>query len=145
MREAYDVDIKDFEMRATDGLLKGIAQRMGKGYEYVRQCLRDSEKTSWYEEFFTFWLAVHAEDPARADMYFHDFKARRDAMGGKSKFDDRDLIGAAVRGTGTSLDAIVKQDAAAMKAEIPQLIAVYEEILANLETEPDVSEFRKRA
>lgn len=137
----HDMDIKDFETQATDGLLKGIALRIGKSYEYVRQILRDSEKKSYYEKFYTFWLAVDAEDPAIADQYFFDFKARRDALrASKSKVHNGELIGRAVMGAAKGIEAAVRKDASAMKKEIPQIIFTFEEILANAETDTEATQ-----
>lgn len=144
MREPYEVDIKDFEIKASDGLLKGVAYRLGHSYEYVRQRLRDSEKTSWYEQFFTFWLALDAESPTVADQYFYDFKARRDALrASKSETDDSELMALAVRSFAAGMDATIRKDVSAMKKEIPQLITAFEDILASAEME--VKEFPKRA
>lgn len=136
MPNPNEVDIKDFEIRATDGLLKGIALRIGKGYEYLRQIIRDSEKKSYYEKFYRYWLAVDAEDSAVADQYFYDFKARRDALrASKSKFHNGELIGKAVMGAAKGIEAAVRKDASAMKKEIPQIIFTFEEILAGAEKE----------
>lgn len=78
--ERYDVDIKEFETRITDGIIKGIALRLGVGYERIRKQIRDSDQRSLYDRFIQYWLAVHAEDRSAANAYFFDFKARRDAL-----------------------------------------------------------------
>lgn len=130
------MDIKDFETKATIGLLKGISFRIGKSYEYLRQIIRDSEKKSYYEKFYRYWLAVDAEDSAVADQYFYDFKARRDALrASKSKSHDGELIGKAVTGAAKGIEAAIRKDRSAMKKEIPQIIFTFEEMLAGAEKE----------
>lgn len=137
MPEPDDVDIQDFETGTTSGIIKGIAHRLGHSYEYIRQRLRDLDKPSWYEQFYTFWLAVDAEDQDAADAYYFDFKARRDALRTKrARTDDKDLVSAALRLSAAGIDAANRGDVQAMKKEIPQAIASLEELLAHAETEP---------
>lgn len=136
MRLPYDEDIKDFETRITDGLLKGIARRLGHGYEYCRQRLRNTEKASWYEKFFQFWLAVDAEDQSAADAYFYDFQARRAALRDEHPdTEERELIAETLKTTAAGIDAAIHKDVQRMKREIPEAIAKFEELLANAQRE----------
>ena len=64
---------------AIKGIAARVAERLGCTGTHIYKMGEDPEKDR-YSRFISFWLAIAAEDFEQADIFFNDFKARRDAL-----------------------------------------------------------------
>lgn len=72
-------DPHDVSTTALEGLAKGVALRINRSIKWIYKIAGERDHDP-YARFIQIYLAVESECPGRGDLWFEDFKARREAL-----------------------------------------------------------------